>query len=159
MGQTHQGLMALKRMKVCLMPFPASSPKHVRNQSGQSILNQRSSSVWLYKQTSRSIAAILCMLMSMPTHASTTHRCANEAKTQAKKLLAFHFGSEERIELEDSVKTLPAIRNPAKPKQSFDVLEVWGHIYKGQYRMRLIYARLPGECVLMGQEILEHAAL
>jgi hypothetical protein len=39
------------------------------------------------------------------------------------------------------------------------VLEVWGHIYKGRYRMRLIYHPLAGECVLMGQEILEYADL
>jgi len=38
------------------------------------------------------------------------------------------------------------------------VLEVWGHIYKGQYRMRLIYARSPKDCVLVGQEILEYAS-
>ena len=27
------------------------------------------------------------------------------------------------------------------------------------YRMRFIYARVPGECVLMGQEVLEFASL
>jgi hypothetical protein len=37
----------------------------------------------------------------------------------------------------------------------FDVLEVWGHIYKADYRMRLIYAQIKGSCALMGQEILE----
>ncbi len=57
------------------------------------------------------------------------------------------------------VKVLAPIRNPANKKQSFDVLEVWGTIYKGQYRMHLIYAQLGGSCVLMGQEILEHASL
>ena len=40
-----------------------------------------------------------------------------------------------------------------------DVLEIGGSIYKGSYRMRLIYAQLPGECVPMGQEILELATL
>ena len=39
--------------------------------------------------------------------------------------------------------------------QTFDVLEVWGHIYKADYRMRLIYAQIKGSCALMGQEILE----
>jgi hypothetical protein len=39
------------------------------------------------------------------------------------------------------------------------VLEVWGRIYKGQYRLRLIYARIPNECVLMGQEVIEYASL
>jgi hypothetical protein len=51
------------------------------------------------------------------------------------------------------------MRNPANRKQLLDVLQVWGYIYKGQYRMRFIYARLPGECLLMGQEILEYADL
>ena len=36
-----------------------------------------------------------------------------------------------------------------------DVLEVWGYIYKAEYRMRFLYAQMPGTCVLMGQEILE----
>jgi hypothetical protein len=33
----------------------------------------------------------------------------------------------------------------------FDVLEVLGHIYKADYRMRLIYAQIKGSCALMGQ--------
>jgi hypothetical protein len=79
---------------------------------------------------------------------------------QAKKLLAFHSGLDNRIEIDKSVKKLAPIRNPANKKQLLDVFEVWGYIYKGQYRMRFIYARLlPGECVLMGQEILEYAGL
>jgi len=38
-------------------------------------------------------------------------------------------------------------------------VEVWGYVYKGQYRMRFIYAQPPQNCVLMGQEILEYADL
>lgn len=91
--------------------------------------------------------------------ATPTPHCAEAAKTQAKKLLVFHFGSDDRIEIESTVKTLHAIRNPAQKKHFFDVLEVWGTIYKAQYRMRLLYAQIPGECDLMGQEILEYAAL
>lgn len=104
-------------------------------------------------------AVCLCLLTSCFVQAAPAHRCADAAKTQAQKLLAFHFGADERIEVENNVKTLPAIRNPAQKNQFFDVLEVWGYIYKGQYRMRLLYARIPDECLLMGQEILEHAAL
>jgi len=74
-------------------------------------------------------------------------------------LLAFHFGPDQRFGIDKSVKKLAPIRNPANRKQLLDVLEVWGYIYKGQYRMRFIYARLPGECVLMGQEIMEYADL
>jgi hypothetical protein len=36
---------------------------------------------------------------------------------------------------------------------------VWGSIYKGDYRMRLIYYVSGNDCTLMGQEILEYASL
>jgi len=42
-----------------------------------------------------------------------------------------------------------------KGRGRFDVLQVWGHVYKGNYRVRLIYASINRECLLMGQEILE----
>ena len=63
------------------------------------------------------------------------------------------------MEVSKSMRKLAPMHNPANKQQLFDVLEVWGYIAKGQYRMRLIYARLPGECVLMGQEIVEYADL
>src|ERR1044072_8594545 len=91
--------------------------------------------------------------------AQTSHRCASAAVEQAPKLLAFHFGPDSLIEIDKSVKVLAPIRNPANSGQRFDVLEVVGHIYKGDYRMRFIYARVPGECLLMGQEVLELASL
>ncbi len=86
--------------------------------------------------------------------------CSVAAVAQAKKLLAFHSDNDDRAEVSNAIKMLPSIRNPANPKQRFDVLEIWGYVYKGQYRMRLEYYRTrDGECVLMGQEILEHASL
>jgi len=91
--------------------------------------------------------------------AQTPHRCAPAARAQAHKLLAFHVDGDDRIEIDTSVRTLLSMRNPANRLQRFDVLEVWGRIYKGQYRLRLIYARIPNECVLMGQEVLEYAGL
>jgi hypothetical protein len=108
------------------------------------------------------IALALCALalaVSSPAAAQPPHHCAGAAAEQAQKLLVFHFGPDNRIEIDKAVKALAAIRNPANRAQRFDVLEVWGHIYKGQYRMRFIYAQLPRECVLMGQEILEFASL
>lgn len=87
-------------------------------------------------------------------------QCADAARTQAAKLLAFHSGNDERAEVGDKVERLPSIVNPANPKQRFEVLQVWGSIYKGEYRMRLLYYPMhDGDCVLMGQEILEHASL
>jgi hypothetical protein len=87
------------------------------------------------------------------------HHCDDAATDQSRKLLAFHVGGDDRIEIQKPVRTLKPIRNPANRDQLFDVLEVWGRIYKGQYRMRLIYAQIPGDCVLIGQEILEYASL
>lgn len=77
----------------------------------------------------------------------------------AKKLLVFHAGADNGIKINQSVKKRAPIPNPANRKQRFDVLEVWGYIYKGQYQMRFLYAQLAGECILMGQEILEYASL
>jgi hypothetical protein len=91
--------------------------------------------------------------------AQKAHRCAPAALAQAPRLLAFHFGPDSRIEIDKSVRVLASIRNPANSTQRFDVLEVLGHVYKGDYRMRFIYARVPGECLLMGQEVLELASL
>jgi hypothetical protein len=108
------------------------------------------------------IAVALCAMTSArpsPVSAQPAHYCASAASEQAQKLLAFHFGPDGRIEIDKSVKVLAPIRNPANRAQRLDVLEVWGHIYKGQYRMRFIYARSPKECVLIGQEVLEYASL
>jgi hypothetical protein len=107
----------------------------------------------------RSATCAILLFLSSLAYAKPVHHCSSAATEQAKKLLAFHFGPDKRIEIEESVKELPPIHNPANRKQLLDVLEVWGSIYKGQYRMRFIYARLPGQCILMGQEILEYASL
>jgi hypothetical protein len=103
--------------------------------------------------------ASIASAQSSSASAQKPHRCATAALAQAPKLLAFHFGPDSRIEIDTSAKALAPIRNPANSAQRFDVLEVWGHIYKGDYRMRFLYARVPGECVLMGQEVLEYASL
>ena len=101
----------------------------------------------------------LASSVSNPAWAQGAHRCAPAAREQAQKLLAFHAGGDDRIQIDKSVRTLLPMRNPANRLQRFDVLEVWGRIYKGQYRLRLIYARTPKECVLMGQEVIEYASL
>ena len=98
-------------------------------------------------------------LLTDSAYGQSEHRCTKDALVQAQKLLEFHFGPDNRIAVDKSVKVLVPIRNPAETKQQFDVLEVWGSIYKGRYRMRLIYAQIPKECLLMGQEILEYAHL
>lgn len=116
--------------------------------------------------TPRVMAICLALLLVRPipwqgelVAANAPHQCAEMATEQAKKLLEFHFGSDDRIDIVPSVKVLPPIRNPADKAQRFDVLEVWGYVYKGQYRMRFLYAQRLDECLLMGQEILEFSRL
>ena len=103
---------------------------------------------------------VLLALWATPALAARPLPCQVEAVTQARKLLAFHSDNDDRAHVdESSVRQLPSIVNPANKKQRFLVLETWGHIYKGNYRMRLIYYPMQKECVLMGQEILELANL
>ena len=109
-------------------------------------------------------ALVFALLAGLATTAQAATKpsgnaCAADAMIQAEKLLAFHTDDDERAKVSGPAKPLPSIVNPANPKQRFDVLEVWGYVYKGQYRMRLEYYRLGDDCVLMGQEILEHASL
>ena len=104
-------------------------------------------------------ACAILLFQSSMAYAGSAHYCFSAATEQARKLLVFHCGSDYRIEIDKSVKKLAPIPNPSNKKQLFDVLEVWGYIYKGQYRMRFIYARLPGECILIGQEIMEYEDL
>lgn len=101
------------------------------------------------------VIAALCL----PNITFADSQCAVNAVAQAKKLLSFHSDGDDRIEIMPEVKELPSITNPADKKQKFQVLEVWGYIYKGSYRMRLIYYPLDKDCVLMGQEVLEIAKL
>jgi hypothetical protein len=104
------------------------------------------------------VCAILLFLGSL-AYAEPPHHCTGTALEHAQKLLVFHAGSDNRIEIDKSVKQLAPIHNPANKKQRLDVLEVWGYIYKGRFRMRFLYAQTAGECILMGQEILEYASL
>lgn len=106
------------------------------------------------------LVAVLWAMSSAaaPALQPSPHHCSSAAIEQAPKLLAFHFGPDSRIEIDKTVKALAPIRNPATRAQRLDVLEVWGHIYKGQYRMRFIYAQSAKDCVLVGQEVLEYAS-
>lgn len=108
------------------------------------------------------IIARFLILLSLVGIRSVCHAadipCAARATDRAKQLLAFHFGPDDRITVDKSAKRLPSLRNPEDPAQSYEVLEVWGYIYKGRYRMRFIYFNSPASsCLLMGEEILEYA--
>ncbi len=104
--------------------------------------------------------SIACVLLGVSSFSSAkSPDCAAPAIEQARKLLSFHSDGDDRIEIDKAVKELPSLRNPANEQQRFQVLEVWGYIYKARYRMRLIYAPMGGSCTLMGQEVLEYAKL
>ena len=104
------------------------------------------------------ITSLMSSVLFAKTH-SHSHNCTSDALYRAGHLLSFHVGGDDRIEISETVIVRTPMPNPANAKQIFDVLEVEGGIYKGEYRMRFIYARIPGECLLMGQEILGLAVL
>lgn len=101
------------------------------------------------------LAIFFCFITT--AWAKTVHPCQASAIKQAKNLLIFHIGFEdERIYISEDVTLRKPIKNPVG-EDYYDVLEVIGYLYKGQYRMRFIYAKNMQECLLMGQELLEYA--
>jgi hypothetical protein len=96
------------------------------------------------------------LLMLLSPAAGWAHPCDADAIKRGMPLLKLHFEADqlENAGVDDTVKELPPIK-ALKGKGKFDVLEVWGHIYKADYRMHFIYAQVSGSCLLMGQEILE----
>lgn len=98
------------------------------------------------------VAATLFLLGAAPAFA---HPCGDDALDRARPLLKFHVEDPQaEIYLDDEARVLAPIRS-LKGRGEFDVLEVWARIYKADYRLRFIYARIPGSCILMGQEVLE----
>lgn len=89
---------------------------------------------------------------------ASTHPCAAHAIKQAKALLVFHSGAESDASVDDGVQVQPPLRNPVNRRQLFDVLRLQGHVYRADYQLTMIYARVPGQCVLMGQEVLERSS-
>jgi hypothetical protein len=105
------------------------------------------------------VAAVALLLSVNTVQAQRPHPCSADAIARATPLLKLHFdaGSNDKVEnlsIDKTVKVLAPIK-ALKGNGRFDVLEVWGHIYKADYRMRFIYAQIRESCTLMGQEILE----
>jgi hypothetical protein len=102
------------------------------------------------------VFALFLLISSAAAALAQPHACAGDAIAKAEQLLRFHgeVQAGQPAAVEQSVKVLPPVK-ALKGSGRFDVLEVWGHIYKADYRMRLIYAQIKGSCTLMGQEILE----
>lgn len=90
------------------------------------------------------------------------HACEKDAIGRADHLLRLHLSGDSNatdindLSIEEKVTKKAPIKAPYG-KGKFDVLEVNGNVYKGNYRMRFIYAQIKEECVLMGQELLEIA--
>ncbi len=98
---------------------------------------------------------IAAVLLGTTAGAALAHPCGGDAQARAAALLAFHYEDPDAdVATGDEVKELPPLK-ALRGSGKFDVLEVWGYIYKAEYRMRFIYAQIPGSCVLMGQEIIE----
>lgn len=106
----------------------------------------------------KNLVSILACLIFTSLPALAEHPNADAARAQAKKLLAHYSDGDERASVEKEVKVLAPMKNPSGDG-TFEVLEVWGFVYKGQYRMRFYYAKVDGEYLLMGEEIVELAKL
>lgn len=108
----------------------------------------------------KSFAAIItAVLITLPFHIQAAQQksamtCKAQAVTEAKKLLAFYRDNDDRADIDNNVTPLARMRNPENRAHYFDVLQVWGTIYKGKYRMRFLFL---SDCTLMGEEILEYA--
>jgi len=100
-------------------------------------------------------APVAALLLAASVTPALARPCDADAKKRARALLNLHTeaapGSPAAI---GDVRTLGDIR-ALRGKGRFDVLETSGHVYKAEYRIRLIYAKIAGSCLLMGQEILE----
>ena len=104
------------------------------------------------------LAGLVCLLLGKAASADTGHTCSSNAVSRAGKLLVFYADPDGPWAVDKNaikIGTVAAIHG----KRRYDVLQVWGYIYKARYRMRFIYATVGGQCVLVGEEIFEDTAL
>lgn len=109
------------------------------------------------------IALAFAFVSTGIARAEAAPACAGDAATRAESLIKFHVTDGGKMpEMADDVAPvdigdvvgigrLKPLRGPGR----YDVLEVTGHVIKAEYRVHLIYAGMQGQCVLMGQEIIE----
>ena len=104
------------------------------------------------------LLAALVGLPLEPASAATGHACSSNAVARAGKLLVFHADPDGPWSVDKTavqIGTVPALHG----RRRYDVLQVWGYVYKARYRMRFIYGVVAGQCVLVGEEIFEDTAL
>jgi len=109
-------------------------------------------------KTAVALGLILATFNSWGAMEKSSLTCQDSALKDAQKLLSFYRDNDDRISIDKKVTPLAKIKNPQDGTQKFDVLETWGYIYKGKYRMRFMYYS-DVDCTLMGEEILEYADL
>jgi hypothetical protein len=101
------------------------------------------------------VLAVATLITAAAIAPANAHPCDADAQARAVPLLQLHFEDPQAdVGVGDDVKELAPVK-ALKGSGKFDVLEVWGYIYKAEYRMRFIYAQIPDTCLLMGQEIIE----
>ena len=106
-------------------------------------------------------ASLTAVALAAPAEAAA-HRCTADAKVRAEQLLRLHYADGEspasiqNVGVGDKARVLAPVK-ALKGAGSFDVLELGGYVYRAEYRIRLIYARIPDACLLMGQEIIERS--
>jgi hypothetical protein len=101
------------------------------------------------------VLAAAALLTAAAVVPAIAHPCDADAQARAVPLLQLHFEDPQaEVGIGDEVRELGPVK-ALKGSGKFDVLEVWGYIYKAEYRMRFIYAQIPDTCLLMGQEIIE----
>jgi hypothetical protein len=107
----------------------------------------------------KTIAALVTSLLftlsfsSFAAEKKSAETCKTQAISEAKKLLVFIVIMMTGRKLRPCHPQAKR-QNPQNRSQYFDVLQAWGNIYKGKYRMRFIFLN---DCTLMGEEILEYA--
>jgi hypothetical protein len=97
-------------------------------------------------------------LLALPVQAE--HPCAADAKLKAEALLRLHMDGTWKIDasnIDPKVVELPPVKALAGTGK-LDVLDLTGLVYKGTYRLRMLYAQGEG-CALIGQEVIEYVAV
>lgn len=103
------------------------------------------------------LLALALSSASLQALAQGQHACAADAAKKGLALLRLHSDADDRASTDErSVRKIATVK-ALRGKGAFDVLEVEGSVYKASYRLRMIYAQMPGSCLLMGQEILERS--
>lgn len=101
--------------------------------------------------------ALSLPVLSQTAPAQAADKCVADAIIKAKQLLLLHSDNDDRAEIDEPTFKKTGTIKALRGKGQFDVIEGLGYVYKVEYRLRLYYADIGGDCVLMGQEVLEYS--